>query len=65
MSVVALDPVVMELVALLLAMEPTVLLSPAAMLRTPLLLMVTVLRLPRAVVLPAVSAPPLMTVAPE
>jgi hypothetical protein len=55
---------VIELVALLLAMEPTVLLSPAVMARTPLLLMVTALRLPRAFALLAVSVPLLIVVAP-
>jgi hypothetical protein len=64
-SVVAADPMVIELVALALAMEPTVLLSPAAIASTPLLLTVTALRLPRAVALPAVSVPPLTTVGPE
>jgi hypothetical protein len=63
-SVVALDPIVMELVALVLAMEPTALLSPDVMARAPLPLMVTALRLPRALALLAVSVPLLIVVAP-
>jgi hypothetical protein len=62
-----LAPSVMALVALPLAMEPTVLLSPL-MARMPLLLTVTALRPvapPNALVEPAVSVPPLTVVAPE
>ena len=58
----------MELVALLLAMEPTVLASPIPRARTPLLLMVTALRPvapPKALTDPAVRVPLLMTVVPE